>query len=154
VDALVQEAVSKGAKVLAGGKKNAAFESGRFYEPTLLVNVTHDMDVVKKECFGPVMTVLRFETTEELLQGVNSSDFALGASVFTTDYAKADRVSRAIGSGMVSINEWGMSALVSSLPFGGKGLSGFGRFAGEEGSEKLFCFVLSCLKEKKFTRSS
>ncbi len=110
--------------MLAGGKKNAAFESGRFYEPTLLVNVSHDMEVVKKECFGPVMTVLRFESTEELLKGVNSSDFALGASVFTTDYSKADRVSRAIGSGMVSINEWGMSALVSSLPFGGKALSG------------------------------
>ncbi len=93
-------------------------------------------------------------------QGVNASDFALGASVFTTDYAKADRIARGISSGMVAINEWGISALVSSLPFGGSKLrygffffstirflqtpidikmalssvcSGFGRFAGPEG---------------------
>jgi hypothetical protein len=102
---------------------------------------------MNKECFGPVMTVLRFETEEELIRGVNSSDFALGASVFTTNYSRADRVARAIGSGMVSINEWGMSALVSSLPFGGKALSGFGRFAGPEGLRD-FCHVQAIVTDR------
>jgi acyl-CoA reductase-like NAD-dependent aldehyde dehydrogenase len=148
VDGLVQEAAGRGAKVLAGGKRNAATHpEGRFYEPTLLTDVTHDMEVVKKECFGPVMLVLKFETEQELIRGINSSDFALGASVFTTDYAKADRVARSIHSGMVSINEWGMSALVTSLPFGGSKLSGFGRFAGPEGLRD-FCHVQAVVTDR------
>lgn len=71
----------------------------------------------------------------------------MGASLFTTDYRKADRVSRAIGSGMVSVNEWGMSALVASLPFGGKALSGFGRFAGPEGLRD-FCHVQAVVTDR------
>jgi acyl-CoA reductase-like NAD-dependent aldehyde dehydrogenase len=120
VDALVTDARKRGAKVVVGGKRKAAAPEGsRFYEPTLLTDVSHDMDIIKKECFGPVMSVLRFKTEEELIRCINSSEFALGASVFTTDYAKADRITRAIHSGMVSVNEWGIGALVTSLPFGG-----------------------------------
>ncbi len=102
VQSLVEDALTKGAKVLAGGRINPdAPATGRFFAPTLITDVTHDMKAVKEECFGPVMLVLRFKDEQELLRGVNSSDFALGASVFTTDYAKADRVARAISSGMV-----------------------------------------------------
>lgn len=148
VDALVQDAVLKGAKCLAGGKRNMDVnEGGRFYEPTLLTNVNHDMDAVKKECFGPVMLVLKFDDEKDLIEGVNSSDFALGASVFTVDYAKAERIANSIESGMISVNEWGMSALVTSLPFGGAKVSGFGRFAGVEGLRD-FCHVQSVVTDR------
>lgn len=148
VEALVQDAIQKGGKVLAGGRKNPNTpEGGRFFEPTLLVDVNHDMDCVKKECFGPVMLVIRFKNEEDLIRGVNSSDFALGASVFTKDYAKADRIGRSIASGMVAVNEWGLSALVSSLPFGGQKLSGFGRFAGVEGLRD-FCHQQALITDR------
>jgi hypothetical protein len=105
------------------------------------------MKAVKEECFGPVMLLIKFEDEKDLLDGVNSSDFALGASVFTTDYKKADRIARSISSGMISINEWGMSALITSLPFGGAKLSGFGRFAGPEGLRD-FCHVQSIATDR------
>lgn len=131
VEALIDDAVKKGAKVLAGGKRATTVHQG--FEPTLVTNLTPDMRLVREECFGPVMSVVKFTTEEEVLEHVNSSDFALGASVFTTDYKRADRMVKQISSGMVSVSDWGLSAMVTSLPFGGQKLSGFGRFAGPEG---------------------
>ena len=148
VEALVQEASPR---VPRCWREDAEIptrtRTARFYEPTLLVGVTHDMDIVKKECFGPVMTVIKFDTEEELIAGINSSEFALGASIFTTDYAKGDRVGRSIHSGMISINDWAMVPLVASLPFGGSKLSGFGRFAGPEGLRD-FCNIQSVLTDR------
>jgi acyl-CoA reductase-like NAD-dependent aldehyde dehydrogenase len=145
VQSLVDDAVKRGAKVLVGGKSSEDVHQG--FEPTLLANVSHDMKAVKEECFGPVMLLIKFEDEKDLLEGVNSSEFALGASVFTTDYKKADRIARSIHSGMISVNEWGMSALITSLPFGGKKVSGFGRFAGPEGLRD-FCHVQSIATDR------
>lgn len=108
VDALVQDAVKRGATLKCGGRKKPDSPAGsRFYEPTLLAgDVSHDMSVIQEECFGPVMTVIRFQTEVDLIKSINASKFALGASIFTTDYAKADRIARSIHSGMCSVNEW------------------------------------------------
>ena len=145
VETLVKDAVGRGAKVIVGGKQAKNVHQG--FEPTLLVNLTHDMDIVKEECFGPIMSVIKFTTEAELLAGVNGSKFALGASIFTRDYKRADRLSKEISSGMVAINDWGLSAMVTSLPFGGQKVSGFGRFAGPEGLRD-FCHLQSVVTDR------
>mmetsp|Transcript_11092 Transcript_11092/g.16639 ORF Transcript_11092/g.16639 Transcript_11092/m.16639 type:complete len:581 (-) Transcript_11092:24-1766(-) len=148
VEELIQDAVAHGASVAAGGKRNNAHgDSCLFFEPTVLTNVSHDMRVVKEEAFGPIMLLLPFSTEQELIEKANSTSFALGCSLFTTDLAKAERVAKQIVSGMVTINDFGVSYLCQELPFGGVKESGFGRFNGREGL-RAFCRVKSVVTDR------
>ncbi len=145
VERMVNEATAAGAKVLAGGKRSSLGE--HYYEPTIVVDATADMNIVKEETFGPVMLVIKFSSDEEVVEAINASEFGLGASVFSTNYPRALKLAGSIESGMVSINEWGLGALVGSLPFGGIKLSGGGRFAGIEGLRD-FCRVQSVVCDR------
>jgi acyl-CoA reductase-like NAD-dependent aldehyde dehydrogenase len=121
VEALVKDAVSKGAKLLTGGKRN-----GLFYEPTVLDHVTKDMRIAWEETFGPVVCIMRVKDMEESLKIANSSSFGLDASVFTQDIDRAVYLARNIESGTVTIN--GAPAHgVGNFPFGGDKDSGIGR---------------------------
>ena len=80
-----------------------------------------------------VMTVIRWKTEEELEKICNSTPYGLGSSIFSTDYTKAERISKRIVTGMANINDFGMVPLIQSLPFGGVRASGFGAFNGKEG---------------------
>jgi aldehyde dehydrogenase (NAD+) len=133
IDEWVQEAVSQGAQVLAGGKAD-----GPFYVPTLLSDVRPEMKVCREEIFGPVVTMSPYETFEDALAMVNDSRFGLQAGVFTNDINRAFEAHRTLEVGGVIVND--MSAFrADQMPYGGSKDSGFGReglrFAMEEMTE-------------------
>jgi acyl-CoA reductase-like NAD-dependent aldehyde dehydrogenase len=132
VDELVRDALDRGARALTGGRPNPAFR-GQFYEPTLLVDVDHSMRIVKEECFGPVMLLIRFCDDDDAVQLANDTAYGLGSSVFTRDAARGERFAARIRAGMTVVNDYGIAYMVQSLPFGGLGISGFGKINGREG---------------------
>ena len=131
VERQVQDAVERGARVLAGGKRGVA---PRSFLPTLLVDVTHDMDIMRAETFGPVLPVMRVRDADEALRMANDSGFALGASVWGRD---AERLAGSVRAGMVCIDDAVVSGAIASLPFGGSGDSGHGRVYGDEGLREM-----------------
>jgi len=129
IDRLVQDAVSRGAKVLCGGKKPDGV--GFFYPPTVLVDVPADAEMAHEEIFGPVAPITRFETEDEVVARANDTEYGLAAYVFTKDIARGLKVSRRIEAGMIALNR----GLVSdpAAPFGGVKQSGLGREGGSHG---------------------
>jgi len=134
IEALVKDAVEKGAKLHCGGKRNSSL-NGQFFEPTVLSDITSEMRISKEEVFGPIMCVVTVpnDSDDGCIDLVNNCDFGLGASVYSASQKRAQRLGNAIRSGMVTINDFGVNYLIQSLPFGGVKESGFGRFAGPEG---------------------
>jgi acyl-CoA reductase-like NAD-dependent aldehyde dehydrogenase len=133
VDGLVKDAVSKGARVLAGGERNAALAPGQFYKPTVLCNVDHSMRIVHEEVFGPVMLIIKTRSDEDAVRMANDSKYALAGSVFSNSRDRAFKIARQIQGGTVLVNDFGIAYLCQELPFGGVGFSGFGKFNGPEG---------------------
>ncbi|MCA9530596.1 MAG: aldehyde dehydrogenase family protein [Myxococcales bacterium] len=132
IDRQVQDAREKGAKVLTGGKP-ALTDEGLFYPPTLLTDVTHDMDVMREETFGPVLAVMRVKDEDEAIRLANDSKYGLSASVFTTDDDKALRIARQLVSGTVMQNDAATIYGVPEAPFGGRKHSGVGQVNGQQG---------------------
>jgi succinate-semialdehyde dehydrogenase/glutarate-semialdehyde dehydrogenase len=129
---LVDDAVGKGAKVLAGG--SAPEGDGYFYSPTVLTDVPADARMRAEEIFGPVAPIYTFSDDDEALRMANDTEFGLVAYAFTRDQARAIRVYEGLETGMVGINQ----GIVSNpaAPFGGIKASGFGREGGAEGIEE------------------
>ncbi|KAJ2883522.1 Meiotic Sister-Chromatid recombination aldehyde dehydrogenase [Coemansia asiatica] len=146
LESLIADAVSKGARCLVGGHayKHPRHPKGQYFEPTLLVDVTPDMDITRNETFGPIMVVMKFSDEQDALRRVHASPYGLGSSVFSGDRARGRRVALKLRTGMANVNDFGVNYICQSLPFGGVGISGFGRFAGPEGLRAL------CV-EKAFT---
>ncbi|SFB46283.1 succinate-semialdehyde dehydrogenase / glutarate-semialdehyde dehydrogenase [Pseudomonas sp. NFIX10] len=121
--ALVDDALVQGARLLYGGKPHAL--GGCFFQPTLLADVTHGMRVAREEIFGPVMPLMRFDRDDEAIAMANDSEFGLAAYLFSRDAARIWRNAARIESGMVGIN----CSLISNevAPFGGIKQSGLGR---------------------------
>lgn len=129
-EAMVQRAVEQGAKIVTGGRRPAHLNRGWFYEPTLLDNVTNDMEIAQEEVFGPVTAVLTYKDMDEAVAIANDSKFGLASSIYTQDPDLAMDVARRIRSGGVAINAAGVSL---TEPFGGVKQSGWGRECGAEG---------------------
>ncbi len=129
VDELVRDAVGQGARLLTGGRAPQA--EGFFYLPTVLTNVPLSARMVSGEIFGPVASIIPFDTEEEAIAAANDSEYGLAAYVFSEDLRRALRVSERIESGMVAINR----GLVSdpAAPFGGVKQSGLGREGAHQG---------------------
>jgi succinate-semialdehyde dehydrogenase/glutarate-semialdehyde dehydrogenase len=129
---LVEDAVSKGAKVLTGGGKLDG--RGYFFEPTVLSDISEDAELLREEIFGPVAPVIGFDSEEEAIAAANDTEYGLVAYVYTSDLKRAFRVVEALETGMVGLNQ----GLVSNAaaPFGGIKHSGFGREGGPEGIEE------------------
>ena len=123
LDELVQDAVDKGATVLAGGAQMDY--SGAFYPATLLTDVTENMRAFREELFGPAGVVYRVTDEDEAVELANNSPFGLSSSIFTKDTARAERLAARLEAGMVWINSTSKSA--PDLPFGGVKASGVGR---------------------------
>ena len=128
----VNDAIAKGATVLAGGKRNPAFE-GLYFEPTVLTEVTHEMKIMKDETFGPVICIMKVESEDEALSLANQSHFGLNGNVWTKDLVKGQRIARSIETGACSVNDMAMSYGVNEVPFGGVKNSGVGVVNGKEG---------------------
>jgi acyl-CoA reductase-like NAD-dependent aldehyde dehydrogenase len=120
-----------GARLVAGGSRIAT--RGYFVEPTIFDGVTNRMKIAREEIFGPVLSVIPFESVEEGLAEGNNTTYGLAAAVWTRDVAKALKAARAIRAGTVWVNAYNL--FDAALPFGGFKESGFGREMGSAGLE-------------------
>ncbi|NBU24105.1 MAG: NAD-dependent succinate-semialdehyde dehydrogenase [Gammaproteobacteria bacterium] len=132
VESHVADALAKGARVAAGGKRHAL--GGNFYEPTVLLDVTPGMRVAREETFGPVAPVFRFDTEEDAVRMANDTEFGLAAYFYTRDLARSWRVQEALEYGIVGVNTGIFSTEVA--PFGGVKESGLGREGSRHGIEE------------------
>jgi succinate-semialdehyde dehydrogenase/glutarate-semialdehyde dehydrogenase len=132
----VDDARDQGAKVLCGGK--FVDGPGYFYEPTVIAEVTPKMRIYTEEVFGPVASLYRVSSPEEIVEIANATPFGLGASVWTNEQSERERYTEKIEAGMIFINA--MVASTPELPFGGLKESGYGRELGDFGV-KEFCTV-------------
>ena len=126
---------AQGATLLCGGSRleEGDLEKGYFVAPTIFDDVTESMTIAQEEIFGPVLSVLSFQTEEEAVAIANRTAYGLVSAVFTADVQRAHRVSRNIQAGVVWINRW--NGFDSAAPFGGFKQSGWGREMGEEAIE-------------------
>jgi succinate-semialdehyde dehydrogenase / glutarate-semialdehyde dehydrogenase len=131
MDKIVAGAIGAGARLATGGARAAGFNSGHFFEPTVLTECTDEMGVMADENFGPIAAITRFASEEEVLARANACDMGLSAYAFTTNPARARRTVQTLKAGMVGINSFAMAA--SEAPFGGTNHSGMGREGGIEG---------------------
>lgn len=141
VEEHVRDAVSKGAKVLTGGKRGDG--KGHFYVPTVLTGIQPDMLAMREETFGPVAPLMKFETEEEVIRLANSTEYGLAAYFYSRDLARVWRVAEALETGMVGINEGLISTEVA--PFGGVKESGIGREGSKYGLEEYLEIKYLCI---------
>lgn len=132
VERHVADAVAKGAKVLTGGRRVAG-RDGLWYEPTVLVDVDHTMDIMTEETFGPVLPIMSVTGDEQAIKLANDSIYGLNSSVWTTDSDRGRRIADRIDAGNVCVNDTIVSYAVVGLPFGGVKQSGIGKTHGVEG---------------------
>ena len=137
----VEDAVSKGARVLLGGEADEL--GGLFYKPTVLADITKDMAVMSEETFGPVAPVIKFEEEAEGVAMANSTEFGLAAYFYSKDINRIWRVAEALESGMVGINDGLISTEVA--PFGGVKESGVGREGSKYGIEDYLEIKYLCM---------
>jgi len=141
VEALVGDAIDKGAKVILGGKRSGLGHT--FYEPTILTNTDTSMRMASEEIFGPVAPLYRFKTEEEAVTMANDTPFGLAAYFYSRDIGRVWRVSEALEYGMVGANEGTISSEVA--PFGGVKESGVGREGSKYGIEEFLEIKYMCL---------
>lgn len=124
VQGLIDDSVSKGGKVIIGGKPCTTSKVGNFYEPTIISHVNTTMKIAREEIFGPVASIIKFKTEEEALAIANSVDVGLAGYFYSQDISQVWRVAEKLQVGMVGVNE----AVISTIeaPFGGVKQSGFG----------------------------
>ncbi|SFB24300.1 succinate-semialdehyde dehydrogenase / glutarate-semialdehyde dehydrogenase [Collimonas sp. OK607] len=141
VEEHIADAVAKGARILAGGKRHALGQS--FFEPTVLADVTSDMIVAREETFGPMAPLFRFKTDEEVLALANDTEFGLASYFYSRDIGRIWRVAEGLESGMVGIN----TGLISNevAPFGGVKQSGLGREGSKYGIEDYQVIKYLCM---------
>jgi succinate-semialdehyde dehydrogenase/glutarate-semialdehyde dehydrogenase len=131
----LREAVSRGARVLAGGGRG--LDAGAFHEPTVVAGVDHTMRLMREETFGPVLPLMTFKSEDEAIRLANDSPFGLTASVWTRDIRRGERVAARVEAGTVMINEVLYTHGIAQTPWGGVKLSGTGRTHGRAGLLEL-----------------
>ncbi len=135
IQTLIKKGIDEGAKLVAGGPgKPNGLEKGYFVKPTVFADVNNKMEIARTEIFGPVLSVMPFETEEEAIEIANDTPYGLTNYIQTKDKEKVKRVARKLRSGMVDVNGAGIAV---DAPFGGFKHSGIGREAGEHGLEEF-----------------
>lgn len=136
IQKLIEQGIAEGARLVAGGPgRPAGHDKGYFVQPTVFADVTQDMSIAKNEIFGPVLSILKFETEEEAIEMANDTVYGLTNYIQTQDNEKAQRVARKVRSGMVEIN--GKATTAVPAPFGGYKQSGNSREGGRWGLEEF-----------------
>jgi succinate-semialdehyde dehydrogenase/glutarate-semialdehyde dehydrogenase len=136
VEAHIEDAVARGARVLVGGSRLP--ELGRnFYKPTVVADVSHKMRIMRAETFGPVLPVAPFDSDDEAILLANDSEFGLAASVWTRDRVRGEKLARQIEAGTVMVNDVISYFGISEAPHGGVKSSGIGRSHGRFGLEEM-----------------
>lgn len=135
IETLCRRAIEEGAVAATGGEAYSD-RAGHFMRPTVFRDVSPEMCIAQEEVFGPVLAIIPFDSEEEALAIANGTAFGLVAGVFTQDINRAMRCARQLKAGQVFVNEWYAGGI--ETPFGGVGLSGFGR---EKGQEALYSYV-------------
>jgi len=141
VEEHIADALARGAQVRAGGHRHALGQS--FFEPTLLVGATRDMQVAREETFGPLAPVFRFDTEEEAIAMANDTEFGLAAYAYTRDLGRTFRVLEGLDYGQVGINAGVITTEVA--PFGGVKESGMGREGSKYGLDDYLDIKYACL---------
>jgi acyl-CoA reductase-like NAD-dependent aldehyde dehydrogenase len=134
VEEQVKDAVDKGARVVAGGHRSDA--GGHFFEPTLVVDVDHSMELMREETFGPTLPIMKVRDADEAVRLSNDTPYGLQASVWTKDVAKGERLARRIEAGTVTVNDAQVNYMAFELPMGGWKASGLGSRHGADGIRK------------------
>jgi acyl-CoA reductase-like NAD-dependent aldehyde dehydrogenase len=130
----VQDAINKGARVLVGGHGRRA--EGRFFEPTVLVDVDHSMKIMRDETFGPTLPIMKVADSDEAVRLANDSPYGLQASVWTRDVGRGEELARRVQAGVVCVNDAQVNYTALNLPMGGWKASGLGTRHGENGIRK------------------
>ena len=141
VEEHIADALAKGARVVAGGKRHPL--GGNFFEPTVLADVAPGMLVAREETFGPVAPLFRFQTEQQAIQMANDTEFGLAAYFYSQDISRVWRVAEAIESGIIGINTGLISTAVA--PFGGMKESGTGREGSKYGIEEFLEVKYLCI---------
>ena len=141
VEEHIADAISKGARVLTGGRRHAL--GGNFFQPTVLTEVTSEMRVAREETFGPMAPLFRFDTEEEVLAMANDTEFGLASYLYSRDIGRVWRIAEGLESGMVGVN----TGLISNevAPFGGVKQSGLGREGSHYGLDDYLTIKYICL---------
>ncbi len=147
-----RDAKAKGAFFVSGGKRLLS-EKGLYHEPAIIIGVNHDMKIMTEETFGPEISIMEFNSEEEVLALANASEFGLSASIWTSDIRKAKTLAHKLQVGSVCINDVVANYMISDLPFGGFKKSGIGRVHGKEGL-RVFSQVQAVSYNRWFWRFS
>jgi succinate-semialdehyde dehydrogenase / glutarate-semialdehyde dehydrogenase len=139
----VDDALAKGGRVVAGGKRLTSMGSGQFFEPTVVADATADMLCAKEETFGPFAPVFKFDTEQEAIDAANNTEFGLASYFYSRDVGRIFRVSEALEYGMVGINV-GILA-TEHVPFGGVKQSGLGREGSHHGMDDYVEIKFLCM---------
>jgi acyl-CoA reductase-like NAD-dependent aldehyde dehydrogenase len=131
IEQRLRDAEAQGARILLGGKQRPG--PGLYFEPTVIADVTPDMEIMSEETFAPVLSITKVDSVDQAVDIANTSEFGLNASVFSKNRKVAKRAASNLVSGGVNINDVITGIAIASVPFGGEKSSGFGRLQGKEG---------------------
>jgi acyl-CoA reductase-like NAD-dependent aldehyde dehydrogenase len=137
IEKLVASAIAQGARLVSGGRRVHS-ERGTYFAPTILADVTPEMDIAREEVFGPVMLLMRVRDDDEAVRVANGVSYGLSSSVFSHNRRRAREIAARLEAGMTAINEFGgITYMVQDLTFGGVKASGYGRMNGREGLRSM-----------------
>jgi len=142
----LDDAKSRGAKVLTGGRRNPSWP-GLYFEPTVVTDVNHDMQIMRAETFGPVLPIMRVRDEAEALRLANDTSFGLNASVWTRDKRRGVELAKSVHAGAAVVNDCALTYAIPEAPFGGRRESGIGQVNGEVGL-KSYCHAQSIVIDR------
>ena len=147
IEKAVDGAIAQGARLVAGGKRTLT-DKGDYFEPTILADITPDMDITQEEVFGPVMLLMRVRDDEHAVEIANGVSYGLSSSVFSKNRARARKIVSQLEAGMSAINEFGgVTYMAQDLTFGGVKASGYGRMNGREGLRSM-CNIKAVIDDR------